>query len=263
METNDVIFLSDLNLAESHREFARWHQSSEIVEANDLLITAGADVFPAANFVMRIGPTPIPAADEMLEQISIFYKERGRSFSVYVRRHIDSDLAAACEAREMVKISSPPGMCLDAPLPDRPIDDAITLRVVEDERGAADFADVAVASFKTLGLPEECGRKMFAMPARMIKPHIIAVVAYHQDKPVSTALALMSHGIAGIYWVGTKETHRKQGLAEICTRMAGNKAFAGGAARVILQASHMGEPVYRRMGYREVTKYSWYMWFNK
>jgi len=30
----------------------------------------------------------------------------------------------------------------------------------------------------------------------------------------------------------------------------------------VLQASRQGEPVYRRMGYREITRYAWYVDFK-
>jgi len=224
-------------------------------------MTVGADAFPGSNFVMRLAPACTPLANELLDRAMAFFQERRRGFSIHVRRHIDTDLEAACEAAGMFKIGNSAGMVLDAPLPDKPTAAAIKVKGVKDRQGAVDFAAVTVASYKSLGLPEETGKQMFVTPERMLRPHIIPVVAYDKGVPVSAAMALMSHGIAGIYWVGTVETHRRRGLAELCTRIAGNKAFARGATRVVLQASPMGEPVYQRMGYREVTRYPWFMWF--
>jgi ribosomal protein S18 acetylase RimI-like enzyme len=263
ISNNDLFSLGDLNLAEFNREFARWNEKYEIIESDDLLMTLGADAFPGANFVMRLAPACTPLANELLDRAMAFFQARQRGFSIHVRRHIDTDLEAACEAAGMFKVGNSAGMCLDAPLPDKPEDGSVQVRVIEERQGAVDFADVTVASYKSLGLPEETGKKMFAAPERMLKPHIVPVVAYDHGVPVSAAMALMSHGIAGIYWVGTVETHRRRGLAELCTRIAGNRAFAMGATRVVLQASHMGEPVYQGMGYREFTRYPWYMWFYK
>ena len=64
-----------------------------------------------------------------------------------------------------------------------------------------------------------------------------------------------SHGIAGIYAVGTTEAARGRGLAELVTRAVTNIGFDGGAPLVTLQASPMGESIYHRLGYRELYRY--------
>ena len=74
-------------------------------------------------------------------------------------------------------------------------------------------------------------------------------------KAAAGAMVIVTHGVAGIYWVGTHPDARGKGLAELCTRAAGNAGFDLGARIAGLQASVMGEPVYRRMGYVEVTRY--------
>jgi predicted acetyltransferase len=71
-------------------------------------------------------------------------------------------------------------------------------------------------------------------------------------------MVMVTHGVAGVYWVGTTPEARGRGLAEIVTRTAGNAGFDMGATVTALQASVMGEPIYRRMGYREITRYPWY-----
>ena len=45
-------------------------------------------------------------------------------------------------------------------------------------------------------------------------------------------------------------------MAELVPRPVTNLAFDLGAGFVILQASTMGDPIYRRMGYREISRYT-------
>lgn len=93
----------------------------------------------------------------------------------------------------------------------------------------------------------------------LVQPHVAAFVARLDGVPVAAAMTLVTHGVAGIYWVGTTPEARGRGLAEACTRLATNAGFDLGAQVAALQASVMGEPIYLRMGYREITRYPWYV----
>ena len=65
----------------------------------------------------------------------------------------------------------------------------------------------------------------------------------------------MHQGVGGIYWVGTRPELARRGLAAALVRRVSNHLFEHGARCVVLQASKMGEPVYLRLGYREITRY--------
>jgi hypothetical protein len=75
-------------------------------------------------------------------------------------------------------------------------------------------------------------------------------------------MTLLSHGIAGVYWVATLESVRGQGLADLVTRVVTNRGFELGAAVNTLQASPMGESIYRRMGYEELYRTYGYARFD-
>jgi hypothetical protein len=259
MDQNELLQLGDLNLAESHREISRWNPNTDMAEQGDVLFVCGANTFPAVNFVIRVGRRPKSSPDKLISQAKEFFAKRKRSFTIIVRAHIDQDLLDQCEVVKLYQISNLPGMFVEGMLGDRPLPDDVTLRHVTDKAMVNDFAEVVALSYTTLGLPEEVGRSVFSDPSGFLVPHLYAVVAYRDNKPASCALALMSHGIAGIYYVGTVETARGMGLAEHCTRAVGNAAFKLGARCVILQASIYGEPVYKRMGYKEFTRYPWFI----
>jgi hypothetical protein len=259
MNQDELLQLGDLNLAESHREISRWNPNTDMAEQGGILFVCGANTFPAINFVIRIGMQLKSSPDKLISQAKEFFGKRKRSFTIIVRAHIDQDLLDQCKELKLYQISNSPGMFIENILEDKPLPDGVTLQHVTNKAMVNDFAEVVALSYSTLGFPEEAHRSVFRDPGAFLVPHLYAVVAYRNNKPVSCALALMSHSIAGIYYVGTVEAARGMGLAEHCTRAVGNAAFKLGARCVILQASIYGEPVYKRMGYKEFTRYPWFV----
>ena len=72
------------------------------------------------------------------------------------------------------------------------------------------------------------------------------------DVPVSTAHVGVTGRTAGIYNVATPPEHRRHGYGEALTWAAVAEGGHLGCDHSTLQASPMGAPIYRRMGYRQV-----------
>jgi GNAT superfamily N-acetyltransferase len=261
MNTDDILKLSDWNLAEFFREMTRWNAPGEILEQNDLLLTRGPGTFPSTNFAMYLGDGKDDPAAHVFERIRSFYRNRKSGFSIHIRRHADTALESLCQEGKMIRISDAPGMMVDRPFKDDGVPEGIEIHRIISVAGVIDFASVTIESYQTLGMPAHVGQQIFASPGRLLRPHNYLVVAYDAGQPVSAAMILFSHTIAGIYWVGTVEKARGRGLARACVRYLTNEAFRYGAEFVILQASKFGEPIYRRMGFTEFTSYPWYMFF--
>jgi len=62
-----------------------------------------------------------------------------------------------------------------------------------------------------------------------------------------------SDGTGGIYFVATDSRARRRGLGSALASVATERCLSRGARRVILQASAIGEPVYRSLGYERVS----------
>jgi ribosomal protein S18 acetylase RimI-like enzyme len=263
MPAEDVLRLSDLNLAAYIREMTRWNASGEIFEQDDLLLTKGPGTSPVTSVAMSLYNRDDPAAINRFDRIRSFYRERKSSFSIHIRKHADAPLEAICLREKMIRISDAPGMMTDHPLKDITASEGIEIRHVINVDGVMDFAAVTTQSYRSLGMPVQTGQQIFASPERLLQPHNYLVVAYDQEQPVSAAMILFSHSIAGIYWVGTVEHYRGRGLAHTCVCQVTHEAFRRGAPLVVLQASKFGEPLYKRMGFKEFTKYPWYMYFEK
>ena len=68
------------------------------------------------------------------------------------------------------------------------------------------------------------------------------------------AATLATGSAVGVYAVGTPPAHRRQGFAEALLRHV--LAEAGGARPSVLESSEAGLLLYRRLGYRTVTRYA-------
>jgi GNAT superfamily N-acetyltransferase len=80
-------------------------------------------------------------------------------------------------------------------------------------------------------------------------------------KPVATSMYFLGKGVVGIYLVATLLEARNKGIGFAVTQAALKAGRALGYHIGILQASKMGEPVYKRMGFKEYCRVSSYTWF--
>jgi GNAT superfamily N-acetyltransferase len=248
-----------LNLLEFARENARWAARHTVVEEDGVLRFAGDTDWPAFNNGVFRTDDRVDAGS-VLERARKFFHARGRGYTLWTRATaVDTDLADAARAAGHGKLFDYPQMICRARLATRPLPDPLEIRRASDATGVADFAGVNARAYTAYGTPEEATRSNFGRPQAVLAPHIASFVGYLDGEPVSTAQTLLSHGIAGIFWVGTVEAARGKGLAEALTRVATNWGFDAGAANVQLQASPMGEAIYRRMGYEDLYRYDFFL----
>jgi hypothetical protein len=261
MIDDEVAQLGHANLVAFSRESALWGEGGEFrEEAGVLLFATGSWIPINCNGAFRLDPDV--AAEEVVERADNFFDELGRGYCVKVRdTGDDDDLRAACQAAGLEKFrSGEPQMVLNAPLPDVSPAPGVELRIVTTEAQVVDFSRVNEDAYAIYGMPPDQVAALFSRPANMLAcADAISVVAYRDGEPLSAAQVYLSHGIAGVYWVGTVSAARGKGLAESVTRVVGNMAFDRGARFSTLQASTMGEPVYRRMGYVELYRYEDYV----
>jgi len=255
MNESELLKLADLNLIEFWRESSKWIPNTEIVEKDEtVFIDCGID-FAGCSLVFNLSEKPAEQPAEFIARAKAFFSGRKRGFSIILRSHRDQDIIQYCKDRKIFLVGDQLGMVLEGKAKggDRP--EGAELRRVSSDRELQDFRTVAAESFLDLLFPREVSEAYFTHAERVLSPFSILSTVYFEGEPACCAMAMLSHGIGGIYWVGTTNKARGKGLAKYCVQEVSNTAIDLGARVVVLQASHFGSPVYPRIGYREFTTY--------
>ncbi|HET9957616.1 MAG TPA: GNAT family N-acetyltransferase [Polyangiaceae bacterium] len=264
LETDSTLDeLAFLNFTESLREFVRWGEGGVLSESEDTLRTQTRVAFAAGSFntAVFLGKR-LDSPASWLETQRAWFHERGRGFSVHTRAAHHAELERACLQAGLRAEAKPPVMVRRAPLEPVPGTGAgatARVRLGNDLRDWKSFVEVTAASYVSMGFAEHLTRNLMNSPERMARPVWLCALARAGSTDCAAAALLFSHSIAGLYWVGTRPTARRQGFAAACVQHLTNIAFERGARAVVLQASDAGAPLYRRMGFTDLTHYPMYV----
>ena len=243
------------NLVDSSRQLFELDPGAGIEAGAGWLFGAGRSTHPAiSNAAFRTDDRL--DAEEFLRLASAFFSHRGRGYSVWARgeQPEDRDLVTAAQAAGLEQVHEMPEMVLAVRVEQGPPPEGIEMRRVGSRGEAEDYWRVATAAYASLGFPPE----IFAFyedHAGLNADNVAAFVAYREEDPIAIAMTIVSHGVAGVYWVGALEEARGRGLGRAMTARATNAGFEMGAEVASLQASRMGEPVYSAMGYETIYEY--------
>lgn len=259
LDRADELRLGHLNLITASMAMAGWSAQGASEEGDGVVMFASGSWIPV-EFNEAYRTDDSVDADEVLRRAEVFFSARGRGFSVKVRDEgSDEDLRRACEQAGLATYSdpSPQMICRERPAEEAP-PAGVRVRVAEDAAVVRDFVAVNADAYSTYGLPPEEMAAVFGQPERVLSDDVVVVVAYDGDEPLAAALTYLSHGIAGLYFVGTVERARQRGLGRCIATAATQAGFDRGGRVCILQASPMGEPIYLAMGYETLYRYATY-----
>jgi hypothetical protein len=244
-----------LNLIDSSRQLFELDPGAGIEVGAGWVFGAGRSSHPViSNAAFRVDDGLDPG--EFLERAQAFFADRDRGFAVWARGEVaeDRDLIAGAEAAGLQKVYEMPEMVLDDPAQERPLPTGVELHRVESKADADDYWGVATSAYASLGFPPE----IFAFYENLdglTAGNTAAFLGRLDGRPAGIAMTIVSHGVAGIYWVGSTDEARGRGLGWTMTASAVNAGFAMGAEVASLQASPMGESLYRRMGFETIFSY--------
>ena len=134
-------------------------------------------------------------------------------------------------------------MFLDGDAPPRPTE--VTCSSPAD---TADLAVVAGLMAEVFGLPPDVSRAAVD-PATLDWDDLEWFTLRVDDTPVATSMLLQVGEVANVFNVAVPIAHRRNGFGAAATWEVIRRGQKRGAARTALLASHMGEPIYARMGF--------------
>lgn len=247
--------IAHLNLIDSSRQLFELDPGAEIETGAGWLFGAGRSPHPAiSNAAFRVDDDLDPG--ELLERAQAFFGSRDRGFAVWARAGAveDRDLIGAAEKAGLEQVYEMPEMVLGRRVEEHPAPGGVELRQVASAADAGDYWRVAASAYASIGFPPE----IFAYYEDrdgLVAGNAAAFVGDLDGKPAGIAMTIVSHGVAGIYWVGATGEARGRGLGWTMTATAVNAGFDMGAEIASLQASPMGESLYRRMGFETIFGY--------
>jgi ribosomal protein S18 acetylase RimI-like enzyme len=245
MSNVDVARSAALNEQELWRDMVRW-SGGLVHEEGGLLFVAG----PSRYLRVMIRLDGAVDGAKAVHRAGEFFAASKGDHIVLVREPDDADVTKAALAAKYTPAWTERLMVLYDPPEPSPLTGDIDLRAVSTTEEVLDYGKVVAEANDD---PGECERAGLLFHHRTIlAPHIAAFVAYLDGAAASCAMTLVSHGVAGVFYVATVENARRRGLGDALTRMAARAGFALGARAAWLGASEMGADLYRRIGFSDL-----------
>src|ERR1700751_3718293 len=124
---------------------------------------------------------------------------------------------------------------------------------IGDDDTVVTFAELNCLAY---GFPLEVSRSVIGVNT-FWREHAYGFIAYEGEFPVATATGIVCGSSIFLFMVATTPEAQRKGYADAVIRRALNAAHAAtGIRRTSLQATDAGRPVYRRLGYLEVCRYT-------
>jgi GNAT superfamily N-acetyltransferase len=247
----DENLLAGLELLARHRP-----QGAAIAPRRFGSATAFATGRQVAFFNPIVVLAPVAPAD--LAAAVAWMRGLGVPLSLRVRDDVEDDAlrATAAELGLRREAWTEPAMVLHPLREPPPIPAGLTIETAT----AATMERYYLVSARAFDMaPAVAGFVRDLIPPEVVDdPDIRLFGGYLDGEPAACSFAIRSAEVVGVYAVGTSEVARRRGIATAMTWAAVEAGRQWGCAAATLQASKMGEPVYRAMGFDTVARYVTY-----
>jgi GNAT superfamily N-acetyltransferase len=203
---------------------------------------------PFLNVVFRTDLPPDRAGDVVDQALAHFRARQIRSLSWLAP---GTEAGRILASRGLTFEEGGTGMAADlTAVPDRvPAPGSLAIVPVEDRASLQPWIHVMCVGFGTPASAEPALLDVFAAVAPA--PPMRTYLASLDGRPVATSQLFLASGVAGIYNVTCLPEARGRGIGAAVTLAPLLEARRLGYGIAILQASDLGYPVYRRLGFRD------------
>ena len=172
---------------------------------------------------------------------------------------VPQDIGRHLQPKGLTHLLVVPGMGMDlAKIPDEAQPRGLTIERAESRVDLEACIRIAAATFQ---IADALVPRLVDIELGMPSDHREAAVAFlgrMDGLPVASSMLFASAGVAGVYFVGTLPEARGRGFARAMTTATLREGRDRGYRFGTLQGTEMGVPVYRRLGFREYSRFEVY-----
>ena len=239
--------------------YARSRSVGETSENDGLALSFCGRDYPMFNTAALTLPAPVSRRDleARLGQAFVYFQARRVRWSCWIcREFLEPAIRLSCTSivndLGFRLLNDLPGMVTDNASSPTRILPKVTFSPVTDMASRMAFCHINSAAFE---LPSTIVRDVYGADEAW-RHGLSGWVAFSGTEPVATAATLADKHSVGLYSVGVVPRARHRGFAEAITRHAIEQATQhAGVNRIILQSSPSGYKLYRRLNFREVTRF--------
>jgi hypothetical protein len=237
-----------LALAEE-REQTALGQGGRAVRSERLSLADAGSPSPYLNSAVLLRPLAAPGGERLVEEAERFYADGTGGSWMLFSPWPTPDLAG--RGWELVGhpplMLRPPGGAAPATPPE------LEMRRVTEARGLAEFEATLVEGYP-LGELRPPGRGCVYHPDALAGGRLRCWVGWVDGRPVSVAASWVTGGVVNVVWVATLPQARRREYGAALTWRAARGLRASLPA--ILLASDDGRPVYQRMGFLPLLRFT-------
>ncbi len=248
----------EFNLRESFRVLAEGRGSGDVLELPGLSIASLGAKFQMFNAVFLSAPVANTAElEERLRLAAAHFRSRGLRWSFWfcddwLAGPVRRVLSQQCNRANLRLSADMPGMAANRLLPVKRVLPRLDFVRVDSPRRLADFHGIGSVCFN---VPMDWFKEVFDAGLPAERPRFSCWAGYLDGLPVTTAAAVRTGRVLGLYNVATAPGYRKRGFGEAITRHLVEAGEATEALEgVVLQSTSHGFALYERLGFRPVTR---------